>query len=115
QPTISRGGKELLLQHEWNGNVRDLENAIERALALAEGRDSLDIAQFEHLARGSGFDARAEGDSSLKARLVVWEKELIRKLLTKNSWNVSRTAAELKLSRQQLHNKIKKYDLNPIV
>ena len=108
QPTISRGAKELLLQHDWNGNVRELENAIERALALAEGRDALDVPQFEHLASERNIDVFIDEDASLKSMLVGWEKEVIRKMLIKNSWNVSRTATVLKVSRQQLHNKIKK-------
>ncbi|UCG50410.1 MAG: sigma 54-interacting transcriptional regulator [Candidatus Latescibacterota bacterium] len=115
KPTLTRAAKELLLQHDWNGNVRELQNAIERALALAEGRDALDVAQFEHLARQKSLEAMVDEDASLKSMLLVWEKELIRKMLIKNSWNVSKTASVLRVSRQQLHNKIKKYELNPIV
>ncbi|UCH84797.1 MAG: sigma 54-interacting transcriptional regulator [Candidatus Latescibacterota bacterium] len=115
QPTISRGAKELLLQHDWTGNVRELENAIERALALAEGRDALDVPQFEHLASPNNLEVFIDEEASLKAMLTGWEKEVIRKMLIKNSWNVSRTATALKVSRQQLHNKIRKYDLNPII
>ncbi len=115
KPVLSRPAKELLLQHEWLGNVRELENAIERALALAEGRDVLDAAQFEHLARRPLAVQLGEGEESLRSMLVVWEKEILRRMLIAHSWNISKTATALKVSRQQLHSKIKKYNLTPII
>jgi transcriptional regulator with GAF, ATPase, and Fis domain len=115
KPVLTRRAKELLLEHKWPGNVRELENAIERALALAGDKDSLDISQFELAAKRQILDQIPDGEASLKSMLLLWEKELIRKALIKQSWNVSKTAAVLKVSRQQLHNKIKKYGLTPIV
>jgi Nif-specific regulatory protein len=115
KPVLTRRAKEMLLQHRWRGNVRELENAIERALALTEGKEALDVAQFEHVAKRHFFEQIPDEDASLKSMLLVLEKELIRKMLIKNSWNVSRTATALQVSRQQLHNKIKKYGLTPIV
>lgn len=115
KPVLSRTAKELLLQHEWLGNVRELENAIERALALAGGRDVLEAAQFEHLARRAPTGQVGEGADSLRSMLVVWEREVIRRMLIAHSWNVSKAAAALKISRQQLHGKIKRYNLTPII
>jgi transcriptional regulator with GAF, ATPase, and Fis domain len=113
KPLLTRRAKELLLNHSWIGNVRELENAIERALALGEGSDSIDVEQFEHLI-GRKSDVEPNGGyTPLKMMLALWEKEYIRKMLIRNSWNVSRTATTLKISRQQLHNKIKKHDLHP--
>ena len=115
KPSLTRSAKELLLQREWDGNVRELENAIERALALAEGKDVLDVAQFEELAKDSLIAGLPDDDSSLKSLIEIWEKELIRKKLIQYSWNVSKTASVLQISRQQLHNKIKKFRLTPII
>jgi transcriptional regulator with PAS, ATPase and Fis domain len=115
KPGLSRSAKELLLQREWPGNVRELENAIERALALAEGKDVLNVAQFEDLAKDSILKSLPDEEASLKSLLEVWEKELIRKKLIQYSWNVSKTAETLQISRQQLHNKIKKFGLTPII
>lgn len=115
KPVLTRRAKEMLLEHQWPGNVRELENAIERALALAGEQDSLDVPQFELAAKRQILDQNPDGDASLKSMLLLREKELIRKALIKQSWNVSKTAGVLKVSRQQLHNKIKKYGLTPIV
>ena len=115
RPTLARSAKELLLQREWDGNVRELENTIERALALSEGKDVLGVAQFEDLAKDSILAELPDDDASLKYMIEVWEKELIRKKLIHHSWNVSKTAAVLQISRQQLHNKIRKFRLTPII
>lgn len=112
RPLLTRRAKELLLNHSWIGNVRELENAIERALALGEGSDSIDVEQFEHLIGRKSEVELNGGHTPLKMMLAVWEKEYIRKMLIRNSWNVSRTATTLKISRQQLHNKIRKHDLH---
>jgi len=115
KPALSRAAKELLLRHEWQGNVRELENAIERALALADGIDVLDAPQFEHLLNRPGSGHESEGEGPLKAMLLGWEREIIQRTLIAHSWNISRTAAVLKISRQQLHAKIKKYKLAPVI
>jgi Nif-specific regulatory protein len=115
KPTLTREAKELLLQHDWKGNVRELENAIERALALAEGRSELGAAQFDQLSRSPVFGEYTEGEDSLKSKLLVWEKEIIHKMLITHSWNISQTAAALKISRQQLHSKIRRHKISSII
>jgi Nif-specific regulatory protein len=113
KPILTRSAKELLLHHSWYGNVRELENAIERALALGEGQRALDVTQFEHLISRKNGVSIDQAETSLKKRISFYEKEYIQRILINNSWNVSRTAGVLKISRQQLHNKIKKLGLSP--
>jgi Nif-specific regulatory protein len=113
KPVLTRSAKEMLLTHGWKGNVRELENAIERALALSEGKDTIDVDQFEHLIDRKSLSAAPDKEAPLKAMQQLWEKQFLRKMLVRNSWNVSRTAVVLKISRQQLHNKIKKHSLGP--
>lgn len=113
KPVLTRPAKEMLLTHSWVGNVRELENAIERALALGEGKDIVDVDQFAHLTQQPGAADVPDHDAPLKSMALSWEKQFIRKMLVRNSWNVSKTATVLKISRQQLHNKIKKHSLTP--
>jgi Nif-specific regulatory protein len=115
KPALSREAKERLLQYEWMGNVRELENAIERALALAEGKGVLESEQFDHLSKRPMVAGYDESEDSLKGTLFTCEKEIIRKMLITHSWNVSRTADSLKISRQQLYSKMRKYKLTPII
>ncbi|MFQ5511782.1 MAG: sigma 54-interacting transcriptional regulator [Candidatus Krumholzibacteriia bacterium] len=114
KPLLSRGTKEMLFYHSWSGNVRELENSIERALALGEDKKVLDVDQFEHLIKKATVERPGE-DLSLKKMLYVWERELLQKVLVKHSWNVTQTASALHLSRQQLYNKIKRFGLAPLI
>jgi transcriptional regulator with GAF, ATPase, and Fis domain len=113
RPALTRGAKELLLNHSWAGNVRELEHSIERALALGEGGDIIDIHQFEQIISRDAGIIDLSDDVSLKDRLLTLEKDYIGKMLIKNGWNVTRTAQTLQISRQQLHIKIKKFGLSP--
>ena len=48
---------------------------------------------------------------SLESQLDALEKEIIGRTIRRSRYNISKTAAELKVSRQTLYNKLKKYDL----
>ncbi|WJS96043.1 sigma-54 dependent transcriptional regulator [Flavobacterium johnsoniae] len=92
-----------LEKYPWKGNVREMENKIERALILAENNTisvlDLDILDFEEI---------QENDEN---QLSEMEKGAIEKALFKHSGNISKTAEELGLSRAALYRRIEKYDL----
>jgi Nif-specific regulatory protein len=105
---ISSEAMKLLLSNPWPGNVRELENSIERALALSGTSRLLAPVHFPHLVPESGlFDRLAEG-KSLKEKLRVVERQIIIDALEKTGWRVTRAAQLLAVTRQHLHNKIKK-------
>ncbi|WP_294962761.1 sigma-54 dependent transcriptional regulator [uncultured Flavobacterium sp.] len=92
-----------LEKYPWKGNVREMENKIERALILAENNTisvmDLDILDFEEI---------QENDEN---PLSEMEKDAIEKALFKHNGNISKTAEELGLSRAALYRRIEKYDL----
>jgi len=92
-----------LERYPWKGNVREMENKIERALILAENNTisltDLDILDFEEI---------QENDDNPLSEL---EKTAIERTLLKNHGNISKTAEELGLSRAALYRRIEKYDL----
>ncbi|UUF15862.1 MULTISPECIES: sigma-54-dependent transcriptional regulator [Flavobacterium] len=92
-----------LEKYPWKGNVREMENKIERALILAENNTisvtDLDILDFEEI---------HENDDN---PLSEMEKTAIEKALFKHHGNISKTAEELGLSRAALYRRIEKYDL----
>lgn len=92
-----------LERYPWKGNVREMENKIERALILAENNTisitDLDILNFEEI---------QENDDN---PLSEMEKTAIEKALFKHHGNISKTAEELGLSRAALYRRIEKYDL----
>jgi Nif-specific regulatory protein len=108
---ISSEGMKLLLTNPWPGNVRELENSIERALALSGASRTLAPEHFPHIAPGSGIlDQLAEG-KSLKERMRAVERRFIIEALDKTGWKVTRAAELLAVTRQHLHNKMKRYKI----
>jgi DNA-binding NtrC family response regulator len=90
-----------ILGYQFPGNIRELENMIERAIVVGNGKKiSLKDLPF-------GKDAI---DSSVES-LDEFEKTFILQILNKYNWNISRTAQALKVDRVTLYNKIKKYGL----
>jgi DNA-binding NtrC family response regulator len=102
----------LLMQYEWPGNIRELENTIERAVILCLGEQ---ITPHELPPQFFSEQIRS-GDKSLSATregftLRDMEREVIRTTLDKTGYNKSLTAKKLGIARQTLLNKIKEYKL----
>lgn len=95
---------EQIEKHAWNGNIREMENRIERAVILCENntilRSDLDLEIV------TSFDENSED-----FQLSDIEKIAIEKVLLKNEFNISKSAEELGLSRASLYRRIEKYDI----
>jgi DNA-binding NtrC family response regulator len=88
-------------EYDFPGNVRELENMIERAIVIGNGKEIRlkDLPLEKDIVSGSN-------DS-----LHELEKKYILQTLNKFNWNISRAARALKVDRVTLYNKIKKYKL----
>lgn len=102
--TIDNTALERLEQHSFPGNIRELENMIERAIVVGNGKK----ITLKDLPLGKDIL-----DSNIES-LEEFEKSFILQILKKYSWNISRTAKALKVDRVTLYNKIRKYDLKPL-
>ncbi|MBV8773143.1 MAG: sigma-54-dependent Fis family transcriptional regulator [Deltaproteobacteria bacterium] len=120
---------ELLTQAEWPGNVRQLRNEIDRAVAVARDGDAISLHHLSPELKASalkpkaaGFDAPANGPVTLNSRspgtalsladqLAVCERNILAEALSQHNQNVSRTAAALGISRITLQKKMKEYSL----
>ena len=91
-----------LEEFEFPGNVRELENMIERAIVIGNGKE----IRLKDLPMGKDIIA-----SSIES-LDDLEKKHIEMILNKYSWNISRAAKALNVDRATLYNKIKKYSLS---
>jgi two-component system, NtrC family, response regulator HydG len=89
----------LLQQQPWTGNVRELENAVERAMVVAQ--------EPEIKAQDFAFKASVSNGSS--KTLEEMEKAHILRTLEQCHWNQSRAAEILDIDRVTLHHKLKKY------
>ena len=104
---ISEDAMRVLMEYNWPGNVRQLENAIEHALVVGRGLEILVQDLPGNLARKECFELNSTGDLSMESA----EKEHILKILKSYDWNIKLTAEVLRINRVTLYNKIKKYDL----
>jgi DNA-binding NtrC family response regulator len=104
---------ELFLRHDWQGNVRELENAVEHAVTLC-GDDiilpcdlptSITSPTPEHTLSAIKFPFKKAKES--------FEREYIVDILKANGGNVAKSARMAQIARQNLHEKIKRYAINP--
>jgi DNA-binding NtrC family response regulator len=103
QVSIDQGALKRLQDFNFPGNIRELENMIERAIVIGDGKK---IGLKDLPLEKSVVSSSAES-------LDDFEKTFIMQILTKYNWNISRTAKALQVDRVTLYNKIKKYDLKP--
>jgi len=107
---ITSKAQEALKQYSWPGNIRELENAIERAANYVWEGD-IDIEHLpKHILLQSG-KASAE-KSTYKDMLKEVDKEIILETLQKTNGNKSAAARMLKLSRSAFYEKLIKYGLS---
>ncbi len=99
---ISPQAMELLLNYDYPGNIRELENILERSMIMAKN-NIMDETYFAFINK--------ENFSEKKGTLKEVEKELIIKFLIQNKSNRTKTAELLGISRRSLQNKIKEYQI----
>ena len=102
---------EAVGRHDFPGNVRELRNAVERAIALAHPEERVGAGHLESVPGEWGLPALpAEG--TLRERVQNLEIELIRGELDRQGGNRTRTAEALGLSRLGLRKKMRRYGLD---
>lgn len=137
--TVSTAAVEYLLQYQWPGNVRELSSVLRVALQTMS-TDVLEVADVHRNLHRSASQSSSrivvaqpsvpvkqppadmpsaaaggiglDGDRSLKDDLAMVDKLKIEKTLERTKGNVSKAAAILDVSRETLHNKIRKYDID---
>ena len=97
----------VLMSYDWPGNVRELENVMERAVILCPH----DTINMECLPKKMRMLAGEQYPESKEFNLPEIEKRTIIKALDKTSWNQSKAAALLGISRKQLRTKMKNLEL----
>jgi DNA-binding NtrC family response regulator/predicted hydrocarbon binding protein len=101
---------DYLLNYDWPGNIRELENAIEYAAVLSNGERILPEHLPQAVVQGKGFTARSD-DSITQKPLGVIEYEHIKKVLESVSGNRKKAAKILGIGQATLWRKMKKMGL----
>jgi DNA-binding NtrC family response regulator len=105
---ISKESISMLNNHDWKGNVRELENAMERAVLIGNG----DVVLPEHLILGANACARVSRPApgiNIGTTVREMEKELIVETLKEVNENRTRAAELLGISIRTLRNKLREY------
>jgi transcriptional regulator with GAF, ATPase, and Fis domain len=112
--TLSRDALDLLRRHRWPGNIRELQNAIERALITCEGT----LVTSAHLAIPMATEQAAPAESRHTERpaagsmaLEDLERKAIVDALERTHGHKARAAALLGLTRFQLYSRLKRYGI----
>lgn len=124
----SSSSLEAFSQATWPGNIRQLENAVERAVNICEqsvimpddlGLDYTDTRTAQNIASGNDHSNHvmvppevANLDTNSEAMLGEMEQALIARLMDEKDSNISKVARSLGISRPTLYRKLKKYDLS---
>ncbi|MBD3344170.1 MAG: AAA domain-containing protein [Chitinivibrionales bacterium] len=105
QKTLTSQARDLILGHSWPGNIRELENAMQKAILLSSSnritRDDIQLPSHSPV-----VDGGEKIDMSLKAARAQAEKEAIMTTLKKSSGNVSLAAKMLEIDRKWLTKKM---------
>jgi DNA-binding NtrC family response regulator len=99
----------LLMSYDWKGNVRELQNVIERAVIFAED-DMIKISDIGSL--GSHTAALSEENENLQTAVRAYEKEYICRILNKHDWNKVEAAKALNVGLSSLYRKIDELEID---
>jgi two-component system response regulator HydG len=100
---------DLLQQHAWPGNIRELENAVERAMVVAQEPEIRETDFILAKVNGGAASAPYGGAAANGKTLEEIEKEHILRVLDECGGNQTRAAEILDSDRVTLHHKLKRY------
>ncbi|NWF72122.1 MAG: sigma-54-dependent Fis family transcriptional regulator [Nitrospirae bacterium] len=114
-PVLTSGAMQVLLSHEWRGNVRELENLIERVVTFSSGApvSDEDIRGWLHRAvtpqqQGVPTDLPEDG-LDLEGLINGIEKDLLLKALERTMWVKKKAARLLRLNTRSFRYRLEKY------
>lgn len=116
KPEISKDAMDILMTYQWKGNVRELENTVERAVILCEGQtitsEHISLTQLkEQDSWINTLPMEGSLENTVKEAQRIVETMRIKKVLKEVRWNKTKAAEILAVSYKTLLTKIKEYGL----
>jgi len=107
---ISEEAMRFLINHEWKGEVRELENVIERAIIFCN-EDYIDKSNLPNSILGGDSQFNFSLAGSLEDSVKKYERDIIVSALESNDFNKEKTAADLKVGLSTLYRKLKELNI----
>jgi DNA-binding NtrC family response regulator len=112
---FSDNGLNALKSRNWTGNVRQLQNAVERLGILAPedciDKDAVERVLSDSESTNNNLTELAENTDQFQEFKEAAERIFLVRHLEKNDWNVSQTAESVGIQRSHIYNKMKKYNI----
>ncbi len=110
---ISDKALDMLVRYHWPGNIRELENCLERAVIMAREAFILPVDLPPPIRTSSASEEDEEFHFPSGVSLAEMERALIIRTLEEAKGNRTKTAEILDINRRTLQNKLKEYKINP--
>jgi Nif-specific regulatory protein len=110
-PAVSADAAAMLASHNWPGNIRELQNVVERMVLMCDGGEILPMHLPREIASAAHDDPSAL-EAGAPAGLRGYERAMIVQALRTNAWNQTRAAQALGISRDNLRYRVKKYKIS---
>jgi DNA-binding NtrC family response regulator len=109
---VDQAAMRAILDHDWRGNVRELENVIERAVIFAEGREvGVDDLPFAPPPIASNDGVPAGDGEELRLALESFERQHISTSLRRHGYDKTQTARALGIGLSSLYRKLEELDI----
>jgi transcriptional regulator with PAS, ATPase and Fis domain len=105
---VTEDGMRTLVAHEWKGNIRELENVIERSIIFSE-EDLIDVKNLGLLS--PYVDAVDGADDNLQITLKAFEKQHILRVLKKHNYDKTQASRALGVGLSSLYRKMDELDI----
>jgi DNA-binding NtrC family response regulator len=113
--TFSHEALELLQEQPWPGNIRELQNAVERLALLSSGnrisRQDVEENVIQKRSREEQLESLMDQSGTFQSFKEEAERLFLLRMLEKHDWNISATAEAIDIQRSHIYNKMKKYDI----
>jgi DNA-binding NtrC family response regulator len=113
--TLTDGAVALLQRYGWPGNIRELENLVERLVVVCDAPVVDETELPLEITVNAGLAREAERESTFNAAMSVFEKGYLRKVLAQMGWNRRRAAERLGIGYSTLKAKLKLHGIGPAV